>query len=188
MRAQKQADMPLSQIELLDELATMVGPRELVVAPDVFNDAIPTWTSRARLLRFHLDDGPYLNRPDRAQFYAQPWVVASTLEQLAEWQARFIILLPEHPLAEQMAGLPELFALRFADGRAGVAVAGGRGRDTCPRPAPTPSLVRGNGPKPRCSTTRSSPPTRRRLWPIWGWGFAMGAGGQRPHLNPGNKP
>lgn len=137
LRAQKQADMPLSQIELLDELARIVGPEELVVAPDEFNDAIPTWTSRARLLRFHLDDGPYLNRPDRAQFYAQPWVVASTLEQLAEWQARFIILLPEHPLAEQMAGLPELFALRFANEAGQVWQWQGAA-------AATPALVRAN--------------------------------------------
>ena len=115
LRAQKQAEMPVAQVELLDELAQMVESGDLVVAPEPFNDAIPTWTSRARLLRFHLDNGPYPYQLDRAQFYAQPWVVTSTLAQLEEWDARFIILPPEHPLGEQIAGLPDLFDLRFGN-------------------------------------------------------------------------
>lgn len=106
-------DRTTAEHELLTQMAQVVAPGNVIVAPREWNEMIPAYTSQARLLTFHLAQGSLLTQFDLPQFYDQTWVVRSTVDQLIQWQARFIWLPPAHPLGEQMAGLPTLFTLRY---------------------------------------------------------------------------
>lgn len=106
-------DRTIAEHELLTQMAQVVTPGDVIVAPREWNEMIPAYTSQARLLTFHLAQGSLLTQFDLPQFYAQTWVVTSTIDQLAQWQARFIWLPPAHALGEQMVGLPTLFTLRY---------------------------------------------------------------------------
>jgi tetratricopeptide (TPR) repeat protein len=104
-----------SQQELLTYLCENDDLAAVLVADPALNTLLPACAPEVRLLTYRI----FQAEPDTAEeierFYQSRLVSQATIEFLNDWQARYIVVPANRPLAAQLAFLPDIFIERYTN-------------------------------------------------------------------------